>query len=116
MVRTYVSGLVEERTLGGRARTAVLALSRANRVGHSFPQANCEVAAETARRLGLGDGVQQALLAAFEWWNGKGGPRGLRGEEIPLPTRLVHVAAMATLFYSIGGVDSAREALQARSG
>jgi hypothetical protein len=65
MVRTYVSGLVEERTLGGRARTAVLALSRANRVGHSFPQANCEVAAETARRLGLGDGVQQALLAAF---------------------------------------------------
>jgi HD domain len=116
MVRTYLTGLVEERTLGGRARTAVLALSRANQVGHSFPQATCEVAAQTARRLGLGDGVQQALLAAFEWWNGKGGPRGLRGEEIPLPTRLVHVAAIATLFYNIGGVDAARQALRARSG
>jgi HD-GYP domain-containing protein (c-di-GMP phosphodiesterase class II)/DNA-binding CsgD family transcriptional regulator len=116
LVRTYVPGLVEHGALGGPLRTTVAVLARSTRTAKAFPQATCEVAAETARRLGLGDGVQQSLLAAFEWWNGKGGPRGLRAEEIPLPTRLVHVAAVTVLFHGIGGVDAALAALRARSG
>jgi putative nucleotidyltransferase with HDIG domain len=116
IVRTYLPGLAEQGALGGPVRTTMAVLTRTHRTTKAFPQATCEVAAETARRLGLGDGVQLSLLAAFEWWNGKGGPRRLRGEDIPLPTRLVQVAAIAVLFHRIGGVDGAREALLARSG
>ena len=33
--------------------------------------------------------VSQYILAHHEWWNGKGYPNGLRGEEIPLPSRII---------------------------
>jgi hypothetical protein len=49
-------------------------------------QAICEVGARIAARLGLPEPVQQALFNLWESWNGKG-PRGLRGEAIPLYAR-----------------------------
>lgn len=37
--------------------------------------------------------LSEAILAHHEWWNGKGVPRGLRGEEIPLLSRIVALCA-----------------------
>jgi hypothetical protein len=48
---------------------------------------DCEVAASMARRFGLDDEVEAALWAIFERWDGRGGPHGLRGEQIPLAAR-----------------------------
>lgn len=39
--------------------------------------------------------LSEAILAHHEWWNGEGVPRGLRGEEIPLLSRIV---ALCTAF------------------
>lgn len=39
---------------------------------------------------GLGS-VAEAIKAHHEWWNGKGYPHGLKGEEIPLISRIVAV-------------------------
>uniref|UniRef100_A0A7V3YK85 Diguanylate cyclase n=1 Tax=Candidatus Caldatribacterium californiense TaxID=1454726 RepID=A0A7V3YK85_9BACT len=39
--------------------------------------------------------LSEAILAHHEWWNGEGVPRGLRGEEIPLLSRII---ALCTAF------------------
>ncbi len=84
--------------------------------GRRFDTGSCEVGSATARRVGLGPGVQRALREAVEWWNGDGPPRGLRGEEIALPARIARAAVDAARFDQLGGADAAVDALGRRSG
>ena len=58
----------------GRAHRATRTLADGSRA------ATCEVGGETARRLGLGDGVQRGFRDVVEVWDGSAGARGLRGE------------------------------------
>jgi response regulator RpfG family c-di-GMP phosphodiesterase/DNA-binding CsgD family transcriptional regulator len=48
-------------------------------------------------------------------WNGKGFPRA-RGDQIPLPARIMHVASAATMFWEVGGEEAARAQVRRRSG
>ena len=50
--------------------------------GRNFDTGSCEIASATARRVGLGKGVERSLKEAVEWWNGDGPPEGLKGDEI----------------------------------
>jgi HD-GYP domain-containing protein (c-di-GMP phosphodiesterase class II) len=84
--------------------------------GRRFDTGSCEVGSATARRVGLGPGVERALREAVEWWNGDGPPRGLRGEEIALPARIARAAADAARFDHLGGSAAAVEALRRRAG
>jgi HD-GYP domain-containing protein (c-di-GMP phosphodiesterase class II) len=52
----------------------------------------------------------------FEWWNGKGGPKRLRGEDIAAVARIVNVAGVAALFDRLGGPDAAVRAVNQRAG
>ena len=74
------------------------------------------MAARAARRVGLGEGVERGLNEIFEWWNGKGAPRGLRGEAIAPSVRIAQVAAQASVFDQIGGPELAVRAVTARAG
>jgi HD-GYP domain-containing protein (c-di-GMP phosphodiesterase class II)/DNA-binding CsgD family transcriptional regulator len=66
----------------------------------------CEVAGRFAQRLGMPDGVQQALLSVFEQWDGSG-PRGARGRAIPLVARIVYAASFFEVFHRLGGPEAA---------
>jgi HD-GYP domain-containing protein (c-di-GMP phosphodiesterase class II) len=79
-------------------------------------QTHCEVAGSFAERLGVGEEVRFALLQAFERWDGKGKPEGLRGEEVALPMRLVHLAEIVEVFHRAGGVEAALEVARERRG
>jgi HD-GYP domain-containing protein (c-di-GMP phosphodiesterase class II) len=35
--------------------------------------------------------IADAVLAHHEWWNGSGYPRGLKGEDIPLTSRIISI-------------------------
>ena len=74
------------------------------------------VAAQTARRVGLPHGVQLSLRHYSEWWNGKGVPGGVGGEEITLTARVVHVASVAAKFDVLGGPELAVEAVRRQAG
>jgi HD-GYP domain-containing protein (c-di-GMP phosphodiesterase class II) len=75
-----------------RLRTVARALAAGpNGVRANFA-AHCEVGRRLAERLALPGLVQDSLLHAFERWDGKGFPRGVVGDAIPLPARLMHVA------------------------
>ena len=75
----------------------------------------CEVAQRFAGWLGLGANIQAALEFVFARWDGRGFPDA-RGDAIPLPMRLLHVARDVSLFLSAAGPDEARGVLERRTG
>jgi HD-GYP domain-containing protein (c-di-GMP phosphodiesterase class II) len=76
---------------------------------------HCELAVLLARRLGMSEGVLAALNQAYERWDGKGAPAGLRGEAIRLPARVLHVAWRYAAHFVLEGEPAALEMLRARS-
>jgi HD-GYP domain-containing protein (c-di-GMP phosphodiesterase class II) len=91
------------------------ALADPERTRASFAQM-CEVAQRFGAWLGLSAGVQAALEFVFARWDGKGLPREVGGEALPLPARLLHVARDISLFLSAGGPEAARKVIEERSG
>ena len=95
-------------------------LARALRAGKTGTErifrAICEVASHLAERLGLGDGVKQALYQVLERWDGKGSPEGLSGDDIALPARIAELATQAVIFERAGGPDAAVDVVSRRAG
>jgi HD-GYP domain-containing protein (c-di-GMP phosphodiesterase class II) len=69
-----------------------------------------------ADRLGLPQAVQDAVGAAYEQWDGRGWPRGLAGEEIPIAARLAHFAEFVEVSHRIGGNGAAIALAEKQSG
>jgi len=116
LVTTYLPSLLRELEGWERAQVAARFLTRGPGFLERFATASCEVAAHTARRLGLSEEVQLSLRQYSEWWNGKGVPHGVKGEEIALTGRVVHVASVAVKFEVLGGLELAVEAVRRRAG
>ena len=79
---------------------------------HNF-KSGCEVADMLVQRLDIGAPVREALRFTFERWNGNGFPTHARGEDIPLPMRVVHLShdmeALARLFSPARALEAARD-------
>ena len=90
-----------------RAQMAATLVATGGRAATDAMTAHCRVAAAIAARLGLGPEVQQPLLHVFSRWDGKGMPKGARGEALPLAIRLVHIAMIAEVHHRIAGVEGA---------
>ena len=86
------------------------------RTVEDFDGTHCAAAGDLALRLGLGREVRDALEHSFERWDGKGGPAGLRGEELALSARLVQLADLTVAWYRLGGVAGAIEVARRRRG
>ena len=74
-----------------------------------------DVGSNTIRLLDLDSSVQAALEYVFARWDGRGFPDA-RGDAIPLPMRLLHVARDISLFLSAAGPEEARGILERRTG
>lgn len=72
-----------------------------------FLTTHATLGAEFAERIGLGEATSAAIRQEYEQWDGKGYPDHLRGSEISLPARLVHLAAPIEV-YGRRGIESAR--------
>jgi len=66
-----------------------------------------------AERLGLPEAVQNAVGAAYEFWDGRGWPDGLAGEAIPVAARFAQFAEFIEVAHRLGG-NSAATALADR--
>lgn len=75
--------------------------------------AHCEQAKILAARLPLPAGVVGLLTHIYSRWDGK--YPGARGEEIPLPARVIAVAVAAELFRRAGGIPSVVEMVRQRA-
>ena len=100
----------------GRARHVAKAVVGARETDRLLLGAICEVAALMADRLGLGERVRRALHENTERFDGKGGPQGLRGDQIALAARIAEPATQAVIFHELGGVDAALAMTRRRAG
>jgi HD-GYP domain-containing protein (c-di-GMP phosphodiesterase class II) len=112
----YLPRITREAPTGDRLRTIRSALLHGGQMTAGYRAANCETAAMIAERIGLSEPIRVGLLHNFEWWNGRGGPRRLRGTDISPVARIVNVAGLAVFFDQLGGSDVARHAIAQRSG
>ena len=85
-------------------------------VTRSLMQARCDRGAEIALLIGLSVETAKAIRSLDEHWDGRGQPRGLRGEEIPLHGRIVCLAQTVEIFHADGGVEAAWSMARKRSG
>jgi HD-GYP domain-containing protein (c-di-GMP phosphodiesterase class II) len=102
----------------GLARMAAVASILAG--GRKFAEMNfrsgCEAADVLAARLGLPQAVRDALACTFERWNGKGQPNRVKGEQIPLPMRIVHLVQDAEGLARLRSPQEAIAVIRERSG
>ena len=94
------------------ARSAVGGLAEFRR----WAASHCEVAELLGARMGLTEQVQAALRHLYERWDGKGLPGDLRGEQVPLPVRVMQVAQDADIAWQRGGPALARRTVRGRAG
>ena len=100
-----------------RARAERLrAIKDEGEVTRSLMQARCDRGAEIALLLGLSEATAEAIRALDEHWDGRGQPRGLRGEEIPLLARILCLAQTVEIFHAATGVKAAWDVARRRSG
>jgi HD-GYP domain-containing protein (c-di-GMP phosphodiesterase class II) len=94
-----------QRGLAGAMQVSVPILS-----GH------CEVARRIAERIGLPGDVCDNLGQLYERWDGKGLPRGLSGEAVTLPVRLVTLAQDAIALAEAHGLETMKAMIGQRGG
>ena len=74
------------------------------------------LAAGLAQRLGLPEGVERALSASYEQWDGRGWPGKLKGDQLPIAARLTAIAEYVEVAHRVGGEEAAIEVARARGG
>ena len=116
LFKSYLPTLTRGMSARQRASVAAHFMTKGPGFLKRFTTATCEVAAQTARRLGLPEGVRRGLHEVFEWWNGKGAPQGLKGEDISLVGRVAWVGGTAAEYDVLGGRELAVDAVRRRSG
>lgn len=116
VLSTLIPGVTSGRPPLERGRLALTLAARGRGIGRAYETTTCEVARATAQRIGLSGGVQRSLFEVFEWWNGKGNPRGLRGDSIAPGARVARVSTDAVLFHRLGGRELAVHAMKERAG
>jgi HD-GYP domain-containing protein (c-di-GMP phosphodiesterase class II) len=77
---------------------------------------HARLARALAEQLSMPSGVLDGLSAAYETWDGRGWPDGLKGDEIPMAARIAQLAEFAEVAYRVDGIDGARAIASRRAG
>jgi HD-GYP domain-containing protein (c-di-GMP phosphodiesterase class II) len=85
---------------------AGIVLSRAKAVEASF-LSHTALTADVARRIGLEARVGEALAGTFARWDGKGVPREVAGDLLPVSVRLMQLSEQAEVHHRLHGTDGA---------
>jgi HD-GYP domain-containing protein (c-di-GMP phosphodiesterase class II) len=79
-------------------------------------QLRCDRGAEIVGHLGFGASVAETVRSLDEHWDGTGHPRGLKGEQIPVTSRVLGVAQILEVFSAEGGPEAGLALVRRRSG
>lgn len=99
-----------------RARLGAGFLGDGRRAAEAMLENHWLAADGLAARLGLSQRVRDSVEQTFERWDGKGVPKGAKGEEILLTSRLVALADVVEVFHRAGGTDAAVAVARQRRG
>lgn len=107
MLRALIQYIGAELPVQERAAALMNAVAIITRDGGEMFASHCEVAQMLAGRLGMNAEVQTALGQIHERWDGRGGPKGLKGESINPIMRIAQLAHHIIVFHSVGGIECA---------
>jgi HD-GYP domain-containing protein (c-di-GMP phosphodiesterase class II) len=91
------------------------AVSGRHELDGMIPQ-HAALARGLAAQLGLSSSVQDAVGASYEQWDGKGWPGNLKGEAIPVASRLAQIGEFVEVAHRVGGVGAAVALAERRAG
>jgi putative nucleotidyltransferase with HDIG domain len=78
-------------------------------------ETRCDRGAEIARRMRFSEGVVAAIRSFDEHWDGGGMPNGLRGEQIPIYSRIALMAQIVDVFQMANGIEAAKREILNRT-
>lgn len=78
--------------------------------------ARCERGASIVRKMGFPEATSLAIFSLDEHWNGKGYPERLRGEAIPLYSRIMNLCQTLDVYAALRGPQAAKDMARQRSG
>jgi HD-GYP domain-containing protein (c-di-GMP phosphodiesterase class II) len=104
------------RPMAERARLGIAFLGDGRRAAESMVENHWLAADALAARLGLAQRVRDSVEQTFERWDGRGVPKGAKGEEILLTSRLVTLADVVEVYHRAGGTDAAIAVARERRG
>jgi HD-GYP domain-containing protein (c-di-GMP phosphodiesterase class II) len=99
-----------------RARLAAAFAGGGRRAAAAMLRNHWLAADELASRLGLSRRVRDSVEQTFERWDGKGSPKGARGAEILLASRLITLADVVEVYHHAGGTQAAISVARQRRG
>ena len=104
---------------GGRIARAQRTLSVLRALvaeGKAIVETRCDRGAAIVTSLGFPAATGDAVRALDEYWDGRGQPMGLAGDEIPLLARIACLSQTTEVFFAAHGLAAAREMVQERRG
>ncbi len=104
------------RPVAERTRLGIAFLGEGHKAASEMLDNHWTAADALAARLGLTQPVRDSIEQTFERWDGKGVPKGARGEGILLPARLVALADVVEVYHRAGGVSAAISVARQRRG
>ncbi|HYM80871.1 MAG TPA: HD domain-containing phosphohydrolase [Candidatus Limnocylindria bacterium] len=99
-----------------RARRMMALANLGPRAAEQLTETRCERGATIVTQLGFSAGVSGAVASLDEHWDGRGLPRGLRGPEIPILSRIMGLAQTVEVFAALDGVRVSLDLARRRSG
>ncbi|MEO8392192.1 MAG: HD domain-containing phosphohydrolase [Chloroflexota bacterium] len=79
-------------------------------------QAHCEVAQLFTERLGFDPSIRESIWQTYERWDGKGMPRHIQGEALPLATRIAQLAQDVESYRRAGRIEEVIAVVHQRAG
>ena len=102
--------------LADRFRTLVSVFIKSGEIARELIETRCQRGAEIARKMRFSEAVAQGIQNLDEHWDGGGQPLNLRGDAIPIYSRIALLAQVIDVFQVANGVEAATLAVAERSG
>ncbi|MGE0565643.1 MAG: HD-GYP domain-containing protein [Pseudolabrys sp.] len=102
--------------LAERFRALVNVFQNGGQIAQELMETRCDRGAEIARKMRFSENVIAAIRSFDEHWDGGGMPAGLKGEDIPIYSRISLVAQIADVFQVAHGVEAAKQEIRNRTG
>ena len=102
--------------LAERFRALVNVFQNGGQIARELIEARCDRGAEIARKMRFPEAVCDGVRSLDEHWDGGGKPRGLKGEDGPIYSRIAQLAQFVDVFHTANGVEAARREIAHRSG
>jgi HD-GYP domain-containing protein (c-di-GMP phosphodiesterase class II) len=105
-----------EAPLAQRFRSIVAVIGGGERLASELVSTRCQRGADIARLLRFPESVANGIYCLDEHFNGSGRPNRVRGDDIPLYSRIALLAQVVEVFHASGGRGAAVDEVRRRSG